>query len=492
MASAPSPAAKQLPSHDPPATPTSPEDNLLLTRANNRITYLTKENHRLAAKLKDSELMLSRCMDLAHKQFRKISSLSATLHDTIYWDPSGCPRPSDLTTCGSPPSPPATAHAHLPDAEWIRVGAKPKIPPIHCSTPNQPASSRLWTDVVRGAKTKSSAPGSKSCLELELSNRFGPLSVTAPAVTAAAVTPPEASSDRSAVRSAARSAVAHPATAPAETAVLPSAVSADRAAVQSSVGQRTKSLSLPRPSTSSTSVSSRRRIVKEAARRAIHSGGSCRPRPSDAADTPQTPPRALASHLPAAVHPVRVDRAANANFSPQLSSSPRPLFSPTTLIVGDSIIRNVRFFNATTHCLPGATVPVILNKLPELLHSSPSSITRVLVHVGCVDSSRQQSELIKNDFLALFRFLKDTGKGVFFSGPLPIHTHGAGRFSRLLSLNTWLQSTCRAFNFAFIDNFNLFWNRPSFYRADGVHPSSLGSRTLTANIQHAVQNAPRD
>ncbi|KAF3856937.1 hypothetical protein F7725_017660, partial [Dissostichus mawsoni] len=39
------------------------------------------------------------------------------------------------------------------------------------------------------------------------------------------------------------------------------------------------------------------------------------------------------------------------------TGTPRPLFAPTTLIIGDSIIRNIRFFNAATRCLPGATVP---------------------------------------------------------------------------------------------------------------------------------------
>ncbi|KAL7388385.1 hypothetical protein ABVT39_012846 [Epinephelus coioides] len=145
-----------------------------------------------------------------------------------------------------------------------------------------------------------------------------------------------------------------------------------------------------------------------------------------------------------------------------------------------------------THCFPGDTVPVILEKLPGLLRSLPSSITRVVIHVGCNDASRQQSELTKKDFNALFRLLNDTGKSVFISGPLPIHTLGAGHFSRLLYLNTWLQSTCRAFNFGFIDNFNLFWNRPSSYKADGVHPNRLGSQMLTANIRHTVQYAPCD
>lgn len=58
-----------------------------------------------------------------------------------------------------------------------------------------------------------------------------------------------------------------------------------------------------------------------------------------------------------------------------------PVFPPTVLLVGDSIVRNIRFPNTVTHCFPGDTVPV-LDKLSGLLQSLPSSTTRVAVHMG--------------------------------------------------------------------------------------------------------------
>uniref|UniRef100_A0A3Q1J1Q8 SGNH hydrolase-type esterase domain-containing protein n=1 Tax=Anabas testudineus TaxID=64144 RepID=A0A3Q1J1Q8_ANATE len=140
--------------------------------------------------------------------------------------------------------------------------------------------------------------------------------------------------------------------------------------------------------------------------------------------------------------------------------------------------RHIRFFNAATHCFPGATVPVILDKLPSLLDSLPSSIVRVIVHVGSCDTTRQHSELTKKDFNALFSFLKSCGKSVFISGPIPTLGRGIGRFSRILSLHTWLQSACTSQHLGFIDNFNLFWDRPSFFRNDGLHPSRHGSPML--------------
>ncbi|CAJ1066316.1 hypothetical protein D5F01_LYC11111 [Xyrichtys novacula] len=143
--------------------------------------------------------------------------------------------------------------------------------------------------------------------------------------------------------------------------------------------------------------------------------------------------------------------------------------------------------NGVTHCFPGATVPTLLHKLLELLGSLTSSITRLVLHLGLNDTSSCQSEVTKDHIKKLFKVLTDCGKSVFISGPLPSFDRGMGRFSRLLSPNTWLHSACPC-GFCFIDNFNLFWNRSPFYRADGVHPSRLGSRALGDNIRHAVQS----
>uniref|UniRef100_A0AAV2JDI2 Uncharacterized protein n=1 Tax=Knipowitschia caucasica TaxID=637954 RepID=A0AAV2JDI2_KNICA len=91
------------------------------------------------------------------------------------------------------------------------------------------------------------------------------------------------------------------------------------------------------------------------------------------------------------------------------SPRPRPLFAPTTLIVGDSIVRHVRFFNAVTHCITGATVPDLLIRLPPLLQSLPDTISKVIVHVGINDMKLQQSEVTKKHFMDLFRLLQSFG-----------------------------------------------------------------------------------
>lgn len=114
----------------------------------------------------------------------------------------------------------------------------------------------------------------------------------------------------------------------------------------------------------------------------------------------------------------------SARLTGRIHGHRRPVpFPPTTLIVGDSIIRNAGFLNVATHCFPGATALVILDKLPGLLNSLPSSI-----HVGTNDTAHQHSELTKKDFLNLFYFLNKCGKCVFISGPLPTLARGVAHF----------------------------------------------------------------
>lgn len=162
------------------------------------------------------------------------------------------------------------------------------------------------------------------------------------------------------------------------------------------------------------------------------------------------------------------------------------------LIVGDSIMRNIRFFNSITRCFPGATILSILEKIPELLENLPSSVQRIIVHVGTNDSARGHSEVVKKDFNQLFSFLKNCGLSIFISGPIPTFGHGDVRFSRLLYLHHWLQAASTSHGFVFINNFNLFWNRPPLYRADGLHPSYRGRVALSTNIHHAVRYAAQD
>ncbi|KAK0141214.1 hypothetical protein N1851_021807 [Merluccius polli] len=123
----------------------------------------------------------------------------------------------------------------------------------------------------------------------------------------------------------------------------------------------------------------------------------------------------------------------------------------TTLVIGDSILHNVRLRGAFTLSFPGTTVMDITEKIPSILGSHPQLLNKLL-----------QSQL-----------------SVFISGPTPTCGRGIGRFSRLLSLNTWLSSACCTHNVGFIDNFDVFWERRHLFGSDGLHLNRAGSRVLS-------------
>uniref|UniRef100_A0A3Q1HTF2 Uncharacterized protein n=1 Tax=Acanthochromis polyacanthus TaxID=80966 RepID=A0A3Q1HTF2_9TELE len=128
----------------------------------------------------------------------------------------------------------------------------------------------------------------------------------------------------------------------------------------------------------------------------------------------------------------------------------------TENIIGDSIIRCVRSRLSTILCFPGATVNDIAAKSPDILETHPT-VTTVVNHVGTNDVSNVKS---------------------FMSGPLPTLGRGIRRFSRLLSLHTWLSTACRNYGIAFIDNFNLLWEHKDTFFPGWCSFKSLGFMCL--------------
>ena len=160
----------------------------------------------------------------------------------------------------------------------------------------------------------------------------------------------------------------------------------------------------------------------------------------------------------------------------------------TTLVIGDSIVRRVRLRGAITLSFPGANVVDVTEKIPSVLASHPE-VNRVIIHVGTNDTTKQQSELLKRDFTQLFNQLSRFQRlAVFISGPTPTCGRGIGRFSRLLSLNTWLSSACSTHKVGFIDNFDVFWERRHLFGPDGLHLNRAGTRVLSANLAYGVQH----
>ncbi len=183
----------------------------------------------------------------------------------------------------------------------------------------------------------------------------------------------------------------------------------------------------------------------------------------------------LGSNQPAAnIATNRRSRSSRQRHSAQSAAEPR------TLIVGDSIIRNVSTRTTTTCCFPQATVSDVNKELRSIVMMKHKTANRVIIHVGKNDIRKGQSEMLKQDFSELFETLQRLEVQSFISGLLP--ARGTNMFSRLLGLNTWLQRTCSTKGVNFIDNFNIFWGHRQLFKLDGLHPNKLGARVLKDNF----------
>lgn len=202
------------------------------------------------------------------------------------------------------------------------------------------------------------------------------------------------------------------------------------------------------------------------------------------------------------VHPQRRTRA-----RPRATTSPPPVFEISTrnrfsplreterdaVIVGDSIVRHVRATLAEgkvhTHCFPGARVLDVSAQIPAILKADESP-RAVVLHAGVNDTTQRQTETLKRDFRSLIETVRSTTPAatIIVSGPLPTYRRGHERFSRLFALNEWLLSWCKEQKLLFVNNWNLFWERPRLFRADGLHPSRVGAGLLSDNISRTLRS----
>ncbi|CAI5689590.1 unnamed protein product [Oreochromis niloticus] len=89
-----------------------------------------------------------------------------------------------------------------------------------------------------------------------------------------------------------------------------------------------------------------------------------------------------------------------------VSDGQQPPVAPplSTLVLGDSIVRNVRMRGALTLSFLGATVVDIVDRIPNILGSHPQA-NQLIIHIGTNDIPKQQSELLRLVFLQLFSLL---------------------------------------------------------------------------------------
>ncbi len=149
------------------------------------------------------------------------------------------------------------------------------------------------------------------------------------------------------------------------------------------------------------------------------------------------------------------------------------------MIVGGSIVRHVRATLAEgkvrTHCFPGARVL-----------KGDESVAAVVIHAGVNDTKMRQTETLKRDFRSLIKTVRSTSPETMIIEAT--YRRGHERFSRLFSLNKWLLARCKEQKLLFVNNWNLFWERPRLFRADGLHLSRVGAELLSDNISRTLRS----
>ncbi|KAI2643978.1 putative PPE family protein PPE54 [Labeo rohita] len=169
------------------------------------------------------------------------------------------------------------------------------------------------------------------------------------------------------------------------------------------------------------------------------------------------------------------------------SDAPTKTPDQSALVIGDSIVRNVKIETPATivQCLPGARAPDILANL-KVLANAKRKFSKIAIHVGTNDVRLRQSEITKTNVKEVCELPSTMSDTVICSGPLPAY-RGDEIHSRLSSLNGWMSKWCPQNNIGFIDNWTSFWGRPDLLKRDGLHPSRGGAALLSSNMAYSLR-----
>ena len=138
-------------------------------------------------------------------------------------------------------------------------------------------------------------------------------------------------------------------------------------------------------------------------------------------------------------------------------------------------------------CLPRARVKDIARKLSRLVRPS-DYYPLLLFHVGADEVAVSSPRVIKKEFKALGRLVKESGAQVIFSSLLPVVGRDVERHRQTQSINTWLRDWCHRHNFGFFDH-GMTYTAPSLLASNGDQLSQRGKRIFAQKLAGLIDRA---
>jgi len=138
-------------------------------------------------------------------------------------------------------------------------------------------------------------------------------------------------------------------------------------------------------------------------------------------------------------------------------------------------------------CLPGARVKDIARNLPRLVRPS-AYYPLLLFHVGVDEVAVSSPRVVKKEFKALGRLVKESGAQVIFSLLLPAVGREVERHRQTQSINTWLRDWCHCHSFGFFDH-GMAHTAPSLLASNGSQLSQRGKRIFAQELAGLIDRA---
>lgn len=159
------------------------------------------------------------------------------------------------------------------------------------------------------------------------------------------------------------------------------------------------------------------------------------------------------------------------------------------LVVGDSRARPLErvLCEGRDKCVirPGATVAEVGSAVQQQLKKCDPEV--IIVHVGVNDVGPRRSVKLLNDYHALLRTLREARRPTIVTGILPRGVASNEWYSRAIAANSSVQSMCANMGLHFVDLWQEFFGRETYYLRDGLHLSDEGARALGCAYERIIK-----